>query len=320
MLQSNVHKINLNRKARRAQGVDKSSPRQETSRNAPMALPMMLADAADAAVEEAFGRTYSPDPLIPARIADIRGPLDSILRRHGHLIEAAISQALELGGAYEVDQHVVVPLSEAALKLCDVNLANITAGLTMPVVNDIQKSAILDLVAYRPTDGRLIVASIKRGGGPQGGSAARQDRLEHRAAAMIVKGMVTARGRPVNSVDVIVIDYYGRSGISAGTLVTGQELDRFFEVPVTGIVEAMTRRVSDGVEKRVSEWLGTLSPPTGPSRSGSHPQLRTERRLDLAFGQTGEAPPSLSECLAGLAPRRARAPKPKGEPTFHRAR
>ncbi|BBE73278.1 hypothetical protein [Oharaeibacter diazotrophicus] len=268
-------------------------------------LPPALAEATDAAVAEAFARSYTPDPLIPEAVASIRSPLDSVLRRHGLLIESAIATALELSGGVDVLVQVAVPISQAALDLCVANAPDKTAALTLPVGSAVVKTAILDIVAYYPETGRLVAASVKRGGGAQGGSAARQDRLDLRAAGMILRGMLTSAGRTVSSVEVITIDYYGRSGIISGHVVEGTALDAFFGALITPIVEAMTERMASAVSKRVQERLAALMPPT--------PKPMATQARETVAGATpvpGEsivvpmrpaAPlPTLAECLSSL--------------------
>lgn len=266
-------------------------------------LPPHLAEMADAAVDEAFSRSYSPDPLIPEKIAALRGPLDSVLRRHGLLIETAIATALEMSGEIEVMVQVAVPVSGAAMQLCQANTADKTEDLTMPVGTDVIRTPILDIVAYYPDSGRLVVASVKRGGGAQGGTAARQDRIELRAAGMILRGMLASSGRTVTEVEVIVVDYYGRSGIVAGRVVAGSELDAFFDVPVFGIVDAMTKRMAEAVSRKVEDRLALLDRPRRPATAPRTSET-PDRSGVLAFPSSGRGtPPTLAECFAALPPR-----------------
>lgn len=268
-------------------------------------LPASLAEAADAAVAEAFARTYNPDPLIPEAFAVLRGPFDSVLRRHGLLIESAIATALEKSGAYEVMVQVTVPVSDGALKLCAANRSDMTDDLTMPVASGHAKNVIIDIVAFDPRSGRLIAASVKRGGGAQGGSAARQEPLEHRAAAMILRGMLVGAGWNIRSVEHVILDYYGRSGISSTRVVTGVELDAFFGVPVAAVVDAMTLRMAEDVERRTEEIArrtGVIFPEANLRARTGH--LKGPEAVD-PIPPPGEPArlPSLAECLSVLPQR-----------------
>lgn len=156
-------------------------------------LPPCLIEAVDTAVAEAFAKSYSVDPLVPEEVAALRGPVDSVLRRHGLLIETALAVALDLSPGVEVMTQVAVPVSEAAIQLCLSNADDKTIGLTLPVSGAIAKTAVIDVVVYYPLSGRLIGVSVKRGGGAQGGTAARTASIELRAAAMILRAMLMGR-------------------------------------------------------------------------------------------------------------------------------
>jgi hypothetical protein len=269
-----------------------------------IALPAPLTAAVDGAIAEAFSRVFFDDPLFGEDLTAIRAPLDSICRRHGILIEQAIAHALSVHDRYDVQSQVAVPISQAALDLCDSNAPSATERITIPASGQI-RTTVLDLVVYDRLDQRLILASVKRGGGFQGGGAARLAHLEQRAAASVLRSLVAGQGISVRGVEVIVIDWYGRTGISGGRVVTGPQVDDFFGVPVTPIVDAMTERLRLGVRERARTILGRLVSSAG---------LRNQ---DLAVAQPSEAPtrapaPSagrvvidLSQCLAGL-PRRRR--------------
>lgn len=222
------------------------------------ALPACLVEAVDTAVAEAFAKTYTADPLIPDEVAALRGPVDSVLRRHGLLIETALAIALDLSPEVEVMTQVAVPVSDAAIQLCLSNADEKTIGLTLPVSGTIAKTAVIDVVAYYPRNGRLVAVSVKRGGGAQGGTAARHAAIELRAAAMILRAMLMGRGRVVSSTEVVTVDYLGRSGIIAGTVLGVDQLDIFFGLPVRATIDAMTHYMSAEVGRRIDEAIETL--------------------------------------------------------------
>lgn len=229
-----------------------------TSGSVSTALPTCLVEAVDTAVAEAFAKAYSADPLIPDEVAALRGPVDSVLRRHGLLIETALAVALDLSPEVEVMTQVAVPVSDAAIQLCLSNADEKTIGLTLPVSGTIAKTAVIDVVAYYPRNGRLVAVSVKRGGGAQGGTAARHAAIELRAAAMILRAMLMGRGRMVSSTEVVTVDYLGRSGIIVGTVLGVDQLDAFFGLPVRATIDAMTGYMSAEVGRRIDEAIETL--------------------------------------------------------------
>lgn len=257
-------------------------------------------------------------------MAALRGPVDSVLRRHGLLIESALAVALDLSTTTEVLTQVAVPLSEAAIQLCLSNADDRTIGLTLPVTGAVAKTAMIDVVVYYPGSGRLVAVSVKRGGGPQSGFAARQAPIELRAAAMILRGMLMGRGRVVSTVEVVTVDYLGRSGIVAGTVISSDQLDDFFGVPVRATIDAMTAYMAREVGRRIDEAVETLVRRRRPTEVAAIPSGTatdvSRRRSGNGFvfepvppppptpRMPPEAVPDLAECLSLL-------PMIKGRPS-----
>jgi hypothetical protein len=270
--------------------------------SANIALPAPLAAAVDEALAEAFSRSFFADPLFGPDLTAIRAPLDSVCRRHGILIERAIAHALAAHDRYDVQTQVAVPISRAALDLCETNGEGATEKIAMPVSGGRIRTVVLDLVVYDRKEQRLILVSVKRGGGFQGGAAARDARIEQRAAAVILRSMVASQGLSVQRADAIVVDWYGRSGILGGAVVTGAQIDAFFGVSVAAVVQAMTERLSTGVRERANEILQQfhVGPTTvTPAAVRPTPVMTTSDRPNTATLI------DLSQCLASL-PRRRR--------------
>ncbi len=64
-----------------------------------------------------------------------------------------------------------------------------------------------------------------------------------------------AIGITVKSVDARVIDYYGHSGFSDDIRITGDQLDAYFRVPVTPLVDAVLNGVRDRLFAFVPDLL-----------------------------------------------------------------
>ena len=316
-----------------AASISATAPSVPSVPSVPSGLPACLVEAVDTAVAEAFAKSYSADPLVPEDIAALRGPVDSVLRRHGLLIETALAVALDLSPKVEVMTQVAVPISEAAIQLCLSNADDRTIGLTLPVTGSIAKTALIDVVVHYPRTGRLVAVSVKRGGGPQGGAAARNASVELRAAAMILRAMLMGRGRIVSSAEVVTVDYLGRSGILNGTVIGVEQIDAFFGLPVRATLDAMTSYMSAEVGRRIDAVIEALvrrrapqpvvvgsTPDDGDTRDiGRMPEgttggRRRGRSVDLRHDSESGAtssmlPPSLAECLSALPKVRGRRPR-----------
>lgn len=313
-----------------AASISATAPSVPSVPSVPSGLPACLVEAVDTAVAEAFAKSYSADPLIPEDVAALRGPVDSVLRRHGLLIETALAVALDLLPEVEVMTQVAVPISEAAIQLCLSNADDRTIGLTLPVTGTIAKTALIDVVVHYPRTGRLVAVSVKRGGGPQGGTAARNASVELRAAAMILRAMLMGRGRVVSSAEVVTVDYLGRSGILNGTVIGVEQIDAFFGLPVRAILDAMTGYMSAEIGRRIDAVIEALvrrrapqpvvvgSTPEdggawdiGRMPEGTTGRRRRDRSFDLRHDSESVAmssmlPPSLAECLSALPKVRGR--------------
>ena len=241
---------------------DKSTPSAQDGTRSAFAehMPVALIEYVDSALSEAFSRTYFPDPVIGADLIRLLGPLDSVRRRHGILIERALAHALAVHARFDVQSQVAVPVSRAAIDLCAANASTATEHLALAVSDARTKTVVPDLVVYDRETQRLIVASVKRGGGIQGGTAAHDDHIEQRAAALILRTMIAAQGLPVMQCESIVIDWYARSGIVGVPVVTGPQLDSYFGVPISSVVEAMSRYLTEGVRQRAAKILSELLP------------------------------------------------------------
>lgn len=261
-------------------------------------LPASLAEAVDSALEEAFSKPFYIDPLFGPELTAIRGPLDSICRRHGVLIEKTIAYALASNDRFDVQSQVAVPLNQAAIDLCHANSEAATKHLTLITGAGRIRSAVLDLVVYDRLKHRLIVASVKRGGGLQGGPGAQDAHIELRAAAIILRGMIGSQGLPVEQTDVITIDWYGRSRIVGMSVVTGTGLDSYFEVPIAPLVDAMSARLTAGVKARAARCLRRAQLAFTPIEEGDSADAVPPSEADAAEGVT------LAHCLSAL-PRRS---------------
>lgn len=266
-------------------------------------LPAPLAAAVDDALAEAFSRSFFKDPLFGEELTAIRAPLDSICRRHGILIERAIAHALAADGRFDVQTQVAVPISRAALDLCEANSESATSQVALPASGRV-RTAVLDLVIYDRAEQRLVLASVKRGGGLHSGAVAREARLEQRAAAIVLRSMVTSQGLGVRSCDVMLIDWYGRSGLSDGSVVTGAQIDAYFGVPIAPIVDAMTDRLAAGVKARAELVFAQLGLVQTAAELGIEDQSRPRAAQTPVPCDSGVVI-DLAHCLAGL-PRRRR--------------
>ncbi|MTI42512.1 hypothetical protein JM93_03181 [Roseibium hamelinense] len=276
-------------------------------------LPKELREAVDTALQECFDKIYSSDELLGNRLTQVKGPLDSLSKRHGILLEEAIAHAFVASARdrYEVQKQVGVKVSKEAMSLVDSNQLDKLEGLNFPIANTHGKRAMIDIVVFDHETGDLHVISVKRGGGAQGGSDARNARKDLTAAGLMLKNHMLRKGLPVLAVRQVLVDWYGRSGIVGRPTVTRTTVDAYFGIPISGFVEAMSAYMSSSIAQRMMPRLMTAIGAKVQKTDG--PLAETSRRplgdkgdaSDGAYSRTNPAVrPSLAKCLSDLPTRR----------------
>ena len=276
-------------------------------------LPIELREAVDTALQECFDKIYCSDELLGNKLTQVKGPLDSLSKRHGILLEEAIAHAFvaTAGDRYEVQTQVEVKVSREAMSLVESNQFAKLEGLNLPIDNTHGKKARIDIVVFDHETGDLHVISVKRGGGAQGGSDARNARPDLMAAGLMLKNHTLQKGLPVLAVRQVLIDWYGRSGIVGRPTVTRTTVDDYFGLPISGFVEAMSAYMSSSIAQRMMPRLmtaigGTSQMTDRPTENESRPPLWEKEgasdKVDVRTNPTVRR--SLAECLSDLPRRR----------------
>ncbi|WP_417692400.1 hypothetical protein [Roseibium sp.] len=271
-------------------------------------LPIELRDAVDAALQECFDKIYCSDELLGNKLTQVRGPLDSLSKRHGLLLEDAIAHAFAVAGdRYEVSTQVALIVSKEALSLVESNQLDKLEDLNLPVGGSHGKRVVIDILVFDHVTRDLHVISVKRGGGAQGGQAARDARKDLTAAGLMLKNLMLRKGLPVLSVKKVLIDWYGRSGIIARKTVTRETVDSYFGLPIADPVEAMSAYMQSGIAARMAPRLlaaiGNTCAPLETDRQVEKIITGPEDRAETS-PEVASARPSLAECLSVLPLRR----------------
>ncbi len=271
-------------------------------------LPVEIRDAVDAALHECFDKTYCSDELLGNKLTQVRGPLDSLPKRHGLLLEKAIAHAFAgAGDRYEVQTQVALTVSKEAMSLVECNQLDKLDDLNLPIDGPHGKSVVIDIVIFDHKTRDLHVVSVKRGGGAQGGRKARDARDDLTAAGLMLKNIMLRKGLPVLSVKKVLVDWYGRSGIVARKKVSRETVDEYFGLPIARQVEAMSAYLESSIAARMAPRLlaaiGNTCSPLESDRQveeiTTFPEVRVETSTEVASAQ-----PSLAECLSVLPLRR----------------
>ncbi|MFN3133923.1 hypothetical protein [Roseibium sp.] len=271
-------------------------------------LPSEMREAVDVALQECFDKVYCSDELLGNRLTQVRGPLDSLSKRHGLLLEEAIAHAFaSAGNRYEVQTQVALTVSKEAISLVESNKLDRLDDLNLPVGGSNGKRVVIDILVFDHETGDLHVLSVKRGGGAQGGQAARNARKDLTAAGLMLRNMMLHKGFPVLAVKKVLIDWYGRSGIVARKTVTRETVDAYFGLSISNQVEAMSAYMKSEIADRMVPRLLAALGKTTITIEAEEPLMPASSNADIANEMAVEVPgprPSLAECLSVLPLRR----------------
>jgi hypothetical protein len=201
--------------------------------------PELLATA-EAAVDGALGAVFALDPLLGPDLSQLASVLASVVKRHGHLLEAALAEALEESGRYLVFRSVAMPISEATQEVLRGSTPEQLRGRSVAMSGEVAQTAFLDLVAIDLETRRAIFAEVKRGGGRSEMRKRHQVEWVLRAAGLQGRAFLASLGIQVANARPVLIDVYGRADYAADLTVTGPDLDDLFGVPVGAALEAVT--------------------------------------------------------------------------------
>ena len=222
------------------------------------ALSTVLRTAVDDAVDAAFAADFVQDPLLGPEASRLISVTNSIVKRHGPLIEAGIACALTETGRFEVMRNLRFPITKTADRLVASNAPGELMRFQLKFDGDWDRGVDLDLVAIDTKRDILFAADVKRGNGST--EQRKRAPIEANLDAVRLLGRSYSRqhGFPVDEVRVAIIDYHGLSQFSERLRVPREALDAFFGAPVVATVEAMTNYLRGVFRKRMPELMRSM--------------------------------------------------------------
>jgi hypothetical protein len=223
---------------------------------APLVSPEAIARASRNVITNAMAGDFPIDPVIGADLSKSFSIINSVVKRHGLLIQRTLADALAASGRFDILTEVRLPITEAAHDL-------LTSDNSDRDLRKIKLKADSNTLCMVAID--LVVVDTESGwAGPMTSSAAtgrlspvawpHRTRLARYAAD---PGVVLAKCGydRIHSVTSAVIDYYGASGFSKEMRLTREELNEHFGVPVVDTVEAMTAELQRALHAEMRNLL-----------------------------------------------------------------
>lgn len=195
---------------------------------------------------------FCPDPVLGAN-AFLASVLQSVVKRHGPLIEAAIIEVLAASGEYQLWNNVEYVVSAAADQFVRTSSPADCQNAALPYGAS-GKILRLDLIAYHCAHRRLGVYEIKRANGNHDAGKLRSLRPEIYAVQTTIASYGQTRGLIVDQAVSRVICYYGKRSLPPPWSLINSELDDHFGCRVRSVVDEMTAYLS----ARVTDFVAGL--------------------------------------------------------------
>lgn len=257
-----------------------------------------LLKAAKSAVADAMSRDFPLDVLLGPDVSRMVSVCNSVVKRHGLLLEQALADALEASGRFEVLRGAYITITPAADSIVASNAPNNLARIALRQDGAAGRQLQWDLIVIDPEAGWAGAYSVKRGNGNMG-HRMRQP-LAHDVAAvrLLLRSFVRDMGHTgVDTVTSACIDWFGAAKMPPHLTVLGSEADEHFGVPVSATVERMTGHLRaelhgaiPGLLRPVADLLtprARLTETTDPYAAGPRPGLRSPGDPENASRNTG---------------------------------
>jgi hypothetical protein len=248
----------------------------------PVVSPAAIARDCRAVVANAMAGDFPIDPVIGADLSKSFSVINSVVKRHGLLIQRTLGDALAASGRFEIMTEVRVPITEAAQDLLTSNNSHRDlAKIQLKADSKTTRMVPLDLIVVDTESGWAGVYDVKRGNGMTESRKRGPIELDLRAARLVLASFLAKCGYDgIRTVTSAVIDFYGASGFSKDMKLTKDELDEHFGVPVVDTVDAMTAELQRALH---AEMRNLLMPALmNMPHAGSQPSFRDTNLSSLA--------------------------------------
>jgi hypothetical protein len=224
---------------------------------APLVSPAAIARASRAVIANAMAGDFPIDPVIGEDLSKSFSIINSVVKRHGLLIQRTLGDALAASGRFEILTEVRLPITEAAHDLLTSdNSDRDLRKIKLKADSNTLRMVAIDLVVVDTEGGWAGAYDVKRGNGTTESRKRGPIELDLRATRLILASFLAKCGYDgTRSVTSAVIDYYGASGFSKEMRLTREELDEHFGVPVVDTIEAMTAELQRALHAEMRNLL-----------------------------------------------------------------
>lgn len=264
-----------------------------------------LAHAAKTLVANAISAAFSEDPVIGPDLSRAIAVVNSVVKRHGILLERTLANALVASGRFDVLVDVAVPVTDAAHELLLArNSAEDLARINIRADASAERIVNIDLMAIDLEVGWAGAYDVKRGNGAIDGRSRRPIEHDLKAIRMVLSSYLAKRGYPnISRMTTGLIDYYGATGFNKELKIGRDDLDGHFGVPVRETLDKVTKCLRNALHAELPHLFATVLESIQREKTRQQP---CSARTDVAYDVGAESP--LIEILnarpTGPGPRR----------------
>jgi hypothetical protein len=219
----------------------------------PLISPAAIVRASRAVIDNALAGDFPIDPVIGPNLSKTFSIINSVVKRHGLLIQRTLGDALAASGRFEVLTEVPLPITEAAHDLLtSQNSDRDLAKIQLKADSKIIRMVTIDLIVVDTQSGWAGAYDVKRGNGATETRKRRPIEHDLRASRLVLASFLAKYGYDdIRSVTTAVIDYYGASGFSKELKLTREH----FGVPVLDTIDAMTAELQRALHAEMRTLL-----------------------------------------------------------------
>ena len=245
----------------------------------PSVSDITLARNAQTVVSNAISGAFNEDPIIGSGLSRAISVVNSVVKRHGLLLQKTAADGLAASGRFDVFVDVAIPIVDAAHELLLAgNSAEALDGINIRADAAADRIVNIDLVVVDPEVGWGGAYDVKRGNGPVDGRSRRPIEHDLKAVRMVLPSYLAKRGYPnISRTTAGIIDYYGATGFNKILKIGRDDLDVHFDVPIRATLDKVTLCLRDALHAELPHLFATVLEfhPSRRRQEGHHGLLRT---------------------------------------------
>ncbi len=198
-------------------------------------------------------KRFIPDPINGPYYSRLSSICSSAQKRHGHIIEMSIREALKQSNKYRVWTESRFAISSAAGTLFSAQNEDACRASELPYGEN-YRTIQIDIGTFDDVNQTLSAYEVKRGNGRHDAGKVRSIRSDQICTHMLLKSYgQQVLGLIARFINVKAIFYYGQRSVSGPNSLAREDLDDHFDFPVVAHVEEANKYYAMQVHRILEE-------------------------------------------------------------------